>query len=59
MSEADTPNVGQDSVDAKFARAEQELAKETSVLALMKEQMTSMFGYGPYVRRDNYSGTVH
>ena len=44
MSEADTPNVGQDSVDAKFARAEQELAKETSVLALMKEQMTSMFG---------------
>ena len=44
MSEADTPNSGQDAVDAKFALVEQELAKETSVVGLMKEQMTSMFG---------------
>ena len=44
MSEADNPTPGPANASAEFVRLEQELAQETSVLALMKEQMTSMLG---------------
>ena len=44
MSEADNPNAGLANASAEFVRMEQELAQETSVFALMKEQMTSMVG---------------
>ena len=44
MSEADNPNAGPANASAEFVRMEQELAQETSVFALMKEQMTSMLG---------------
>ena len=44
MSEADNPNAGLANASAEFVRMEQELAQETSVFALMKEQMTSMLG---------------
>ena len=44
MSETDNPIAGPDNASAEFVRLEQELAQETSVFALMKEQMTSMLG---------------
>ena len=44
MSEADNPATGQSTASAEFAKVEQQLAQETSVLGLMKEQMTSMLG---------------
>lgn len=44
MSEADNPTAGPANASAEFVRLEQELAQETSVFALMKEQMTSMLG---------------
>ena len=44
MSEADIPTARPDEASAEFVRMEQELAHETSVFALMKEQMTSMLG---------------
>ena len=44
MSEADIPTARPDEASAEFLRMEQELAHETSVFALMKEQMTSMLG---------------
>ena len=44
MSEADIPTARPDEASAEFVRMEQELAQETSVFALMKEQMTSMLG---------------
>ena len=44
MSEADIPTARVGEASAEFVRLEQELAHETSVFALMKEQMTSMLG---------------
>ena len=44
MSEADNPTAGPANASAEFVRLEQELAQETSVFSLMKEQMTSMLG---------------
>ena len=44
MSEADIPDSGPSTASREFAMVEQQLAQETSVFALMKEQMTSMFG---------------
>ena len=44
MSDAEFPDTNPDSAEAKFAQIEQELVQETSVIALMKDQMTSMFG---------------
>ena len=44
MSEADNPTARPANASAEFVRIEQELAQETSVFALMKEQMTSMLG---------------
>ena len=44
MSEADNATAGQGNASAEFAKLEQQLAQETSVFALMKEQMTSMLG---------------
>ena len=44
MSEADNPTAGPANASAEFVRLEQQLAQETSVFALMKEQMTSMLG---------------
>ena len=44
MSEADIPDSGPSTASQEFAMVEQQLAQETSVFALMKEQMTSMFG---------------
>lgn len=44
MSEAVNPGDGRDTADARFALIEEELVNETSVISLMKEQMTSMFG---------------
>ena len=41
---ADNPTAGPANASAEFVRLEQELAQETSVFALMKEQMTSMLG---------------
>ena len=42
MSEADNPTA--QPMLSGIVRLEQELAQETSVFALMKEQMTSMLG---------------
>ena len=44
MSEADNATAGQGNASAEFVKLEQQLAQETSVFALMKEQMTSMLG---------------
>ena len=44
MSDAEAPDTNPDSAGAKFVQLERELVQETSVIALMKDQMTSMFG---------------
>ena len=44
MSDAEAPDTNPDSAEAKFVQLERELVQETSVIALMKDQMTSMFG---------------
>ena len=44
MSEADNEAVGQNAASREFADMERQLTQETSVLALMKAQMTSMIG---------------
>ena len=44
MSEADSEAVGQNAASQEFADMERQLTQETSVLALMKAQMTSMIG---------------
>ena len=44
MSEADNATAEEYQASAEFVELEQQLAQETSVLALMKEQMTSMLG---------------
>ena len=44
MSEADSATAKEYQASAEFVELEQQLAQETSVLALMKEQMTSMLG---------------
>ncbi len=44
MSEADNAIAEQGNASAEFVKLEQQLAQETSVFGLMKEQMTSMLG---------------
>tara|TARA_B100000886_G_scaffold53781_1_gene33059 strand:- start:360 stop:2534 length:2175 start_codon:yes stop_codon:yes gene_type:complete len=44
MSDAEVLGSKPESAEAKFVQLEQELVQETSVIALMKDQMTSMFG---------------
>ena len=44
MSEADSATAKEYQASAEFVELEQQLAQETSILALMKEQMTSMLG---------------
>ena len=44
MSDAEVLGSSPESAEDKFVQLEQELVQETSVIALMKDQMTSMFG---------------
>ena len=45
MSDAEAPDTNPDSAEAKFVQLERELVQETSVIALMKDQMRSCLLY--------------